>query len=152
VHWVQREAIIGGGILLCVALLGAFAGTLAPAPPAVATKTGQFSGPFLQTQSIQGYNVTLKVAPDTFGTNTFTVIIADAHGHPVQGAAVLAETTMLDMDMGSDALQLPADPSSVGTFSGQSGLDMAGHWQVRLRILPPNEKTFVIVVFLFATR
>ncbi|HEY4033984.1 MAG TPA: copper resistance protein CopC [Ktedonobacteraceae bacterium] len=152
VHWVQREAIIGAGILLCVALLGAFAGTLAPALPAVATKTGQFSGPFLQTQSIQGYSVTLKVAPDTFGTNTFTVTIADAHGHPVQGAAVLAETTMLDMDMGSDALQLQADPSSVGTFSGQSGLDMAGHWQVRLRILPPNEKTFVIVVFLFATR
>ena len=152
VQWVQREAVIGGGILLCVALLGAFAGTLAPPPPAAATKTGQFSSPFLQTQSVQGYHVTLKVAPDTFGTNTFTVTIADAQGHPVQGAAVLAETTMLDMDMGTDVLQLQADTSSAGTFSGQSELTMAGHWQVRLRILPPNEKTFMIVVFLFATR
>ena len=152
VRWVQREAVIGGGILLCVALLGAFAGTLAPAPPAAATKTGQFSGPFLQTQSAQGYHVTLKIAPDTFGTNTFTVTIADAQGHPVQGAAVLAETTMLDMDMGSDVLQLKADTSSAGAFRGQSELTMAGHWQVRLRILPPNEKTFVIVMFLFATR
>jgi copper transport protein len=153
-QWVQREAIIGGVILLCVALLGAFAGTLAPPPPpaAATTKTSSFSGPFPQTQSIQGYNVTLKVAPDTFGTNTFTVTVADNKGHTVQGAAVLAETTMLDMDMGSDVLQLEADPSSTGTFSGQGELTMAGHWQVRLRILPPNQKTFVVVVFLFATR
>src|SRR5204863_6557142 len=136
----------------CVAFLGAFAGTLAPTPSAVATRTGQFSGPFLQTQSVQGYSVTLKVAPDTFGTNTFTVTVADMQGHPVQGAAVLAETTMLDMDMGTDVLQLQADTSSPGTFSGQSELTMAGRWQVRLRILPPNEKTFVIVMFSFATR
>ena len=151
VQWVQREAIIGVAILLCVALLGAFAGTLAPAPPAV-TKTGSFSGPLLQTQSVGGYTVSLKVAPDTFGTNTFTVTLADTKGHPMLGAAVLAETTMLDMDMGTDVLQLQADSSSQGTFSGQSELTMAGHWQVRLRILPPHEKTFVVVVFLFATR
>src|SRR5258708_885042 len=116
----------------------------APAPPAAATKTGQFSGPFLQTQSVQGYHVTLKGAPDTFGTNTFTVTIADAQGHPVQGAAVLAETTMLDMDMGTDVLQLQADTSSAGTFSGQSELTMAGHWQGRFAILPPKLKKFKI--------
>src|SRR5205807_3507110 len=102
--------------------------------------------------SVQGYSVTLKVAPDTFGTNTFTVTINDTQRHPVQGAAVLAETTMLDMDMGTDVLQLQTDTSSSGTFSGQSALTMAGHWQVRLRILPPHEQRFVIVVFSFATR
>jgi copper transport protein len=151
-RWIQWEAVIGGGILLCVALLGAFAGTLAPLPPAVTPKTAQFTGPFQQTQAVQGYNVTLKVAPDTFGTNTFTVTINDAQQHPVQGAAVLAQITMLDMDMGTDVLQLQADSSSAGTFSGQGELTMAGHWQVRLRILPPNEQRFVIVVFSFATR
>ena len=36
--------------------------------------------------------------------------------------------------------------------SGQGELTMARHWQVRLRILPPNEQRFVIVVFSFATR
>jgi putative copper export protein/methionine-rich copper-binding protein CopC len=152
VQWVQREAIIGSAILLCVAFLGASAGTLAPTSPTTATKTGQASGPFLQTQSVQGYRVTLKVAPDTFGTNTFTVTVADIQGHPVQGAAVLAEITMLDMDMGTDALQLPAVPTSAGTFNGQGELTMAGHWQVRLRILPPKKKTFVMLVFSFATR
>jgi hypothetical protein len=96
--------------------------------------------------------VTLKVTPDSFGANTFTVTVTDAQGHPVQGAAVLAEITDLDMDMGTDALQLPADTTSPGTFSGQTDLTMAGHWQVRLRILPPNEKTFVILMFSFATR
>ncbi len=41
-----------------------------------------------------------------------TVIITDTQGRPVQGAEVLAETTMLDMDMGTDVLQLQADSSS----------------------------------------
>lgn len=150
-QWVQRETIIGGAILLCVTLLGAFAGTLAPAAPTAAT-TQTDSGPFLGTQSAHGYTVTLKVSPDTFGTNTFTVIMADGQGHPVQGAAVLAEITMLDMDMGTDALQLQAQTASPGTFSGQGELTMEGHWQVRLKILPPNEKAFVILTFRFATR
>ncbi|HEX3642938.1 MAG TPA: hypothetical protein VHV10_16765, partial [Ktedonobacteraceae bacterium] len=96
VRWIQWEAVIGSAILLCVALLGAFAGTLAPAPLPATPKTGQFAGPFLHTQSVQRYNVTLKVAPDTFGTNTFTVTITDTQGHALQGAAVLAQTTMKD--------------------------------------------------------
>lgn len=149
VQWVQREAIIGVAILLCVAFLGAFAGTLAPVAPTTTTKTG--SSPFLHTQSSHGYTVTLKITPGTFGTNTFTVTVADSHGHPVQGAAVLAEITMLDMDMGTDALQLQAQSTSPGTFNGQGELTMTGHWQVRLRLLPPNEKTFVIFLFRFAT-
>lgn len=106
----------------------------------------------MQKQVVQGYSITLKVTPDTFGTTTFTVTINDVQQHPVQGAAVLAQTTMLDMDMGTDVLQLQAASSSAGTFSGQAELTMAGHWQVRLRILPPNEQSFVIVVFSFATR
>lgn len=153
VQWVQREAIIGGIILLCVAFLGAFAGTLAPVPPATPAKTGSGSaGPFLHTQLAHGYSITLKVTPDTFGTNTFIVTVADTHGHPVQGAAVLAEITMLDMDVGTDSLQLQAQTTSPNTFSGQGELTMAGHWQVQLRILPPNKKTFMVFVFSFATR
>jgi copper transport protein len=149
VQWIQREAMIGGVILLCIALLGAFAGTLAPVPPTAPTKTG--SGPFLDTQSAHGYTITLKVSPDTFGTNTFTVIVADAQHHPVQGAAVLAEFTCVDMDMGTETLQLQAQSASSDTFSGPGELTMEGHWQVQLRILPPNEETFVLFVFSFAT-
>jgi hypothetical protein len=33
--WLQREALLGTLILLCVAFLAAFAGTLAPPPPPV---------------------------------------------------------------------------------------------------------------------
>ncbi|HLY30441.1 MAG TPA: copper resistance protein CopC, partial [Ktedonobacterales bacterium] len=95
--WLRREAVLGVGVLVCVALLGAFAGSLYSLPLA---PTGHSTGAFVQTKTAGAYHVTLKVTPDTFGTNTFTVTVKDAQGKPVSGAAVLIQTQMLDMDMG----------------------------------------------------
>nr|MBA2679808.1 copper resistance protein CopC/CopD [Ktedonobacteraceae bacterium] len=78
--WLQREAVLGTLILLCVAFLAAFAGTLAPPPPPVSATSQanqQPAGPYVQTQTAHGYRVTLQIAPATFGTNTFTVTLKD---------------------------------------------------------------------------
>ncbi|HEY4386656.1 MAG TPA: FixH family protein [Ktedonobacteraceae bacterium] len=147
--WLEMEALLGVVVLLCVALLGAFAGTLTTIPQST-SPTGQTSpahGPFLPTQRGQGDVITLRVSPDSFGTNTFRITVQDAQGHPVQGAAVLLETTMLDMDMGTQEVQLPAVPSSPGTFEGPTDLTMAGHWQIIVRLLPPNVKQYVRYTF-----
>lgn len=153
--WLRREAMIGVVVLLCVALLAAFAGSLTVAPPAGAsstTTTTGSSGPFTQTQSAGGYSLTLKVTPNTFGTNTFIVTVRDAQGKPVDGASVLIQTNMLDMDMGIQNAQLqPVGPSSPGSYSGQSDLTMAGHWQVTIKVLPPHSKQFVQSAFKFST-
>jgi copper transport protein len=147
-EWLQREALLGVGVLLCVALLGAFAGTLAPAPAGTPSNTAAPSGPFTQTQTASGYVVTLTVAPATFGTNTFTVKVRDAQGHPVEGAAVQIETTMLDMDMGVQTVQLqPQGARAPGTYTAQSDLTMAGHWQVTVKLLPPASSQSVSMQF-----
>lgn len=156
--WLRREAMIGGVVLLCVALLAAFAGSLTVAAPAGASNassaatSSSSSGPYTQTQSAGGYSLTLKVTPDTFGTNTFIVTVRDTQNQPVDDASVLIQTTMLDMDMGTQSLQLkPVGAASPGAYSGQSDLTMAGHWQVIVKVLPPSSKQFVQSSFKFGT-
>ena len=151
-NWLQMEALIGTAVVLCVALLAAFAGTLAPSSAASGApgQTVQTHGPFVQTQHAHGYALTLQVAPASFGTNTFTVTLQDVQGHPLPGASVLLETTMLDMDMGTQNTQLQAVPASPGTYRGQSDLTMAGRWAVTIRVLPPRENTFVLYHFTFS--
>ena len=71
--------MLGAAVLLCAALLGAFAGTLAAAPTGGATLTPQ-SGPFLATQQAGDYAITLNIVPAKFGSNTFTVTVKDSKG------------------------------------------------------------------------
>lgn len=134
--WLRREAMLGAAVLLCAALLGAFAGTLAAAPAGAQTQTTQ-SGPFLQTQQAGNYAVTLNVVPAKFGTNTFTVTVKDSKGAPVTNAIVLVTLTDLDMDMGveSEALK-PVGASQPGVYSGQGTLTMGGNWQVIVKVVP----------------
>jgi putative copper export protein/methionine-rich copper-binding protein CopC len=141
--WLRREALIGLGVLLCAALLGAFAGTLATPPIPIA---GASSGAYVNTATTTpngDYAVTLKVAPAKFGANSFLATVKDKSGKPVEGASVLLQTTMLDMDMGTESLQLQAVGSdSPGTYGGQADLDMGGHWGLAIKVLPAGGKDF----------
>jgi copper transport protein len=146
--WLRREAMIGVVILFCVALLAAFAGSLTPATASGATTSAATpatrSAHVVQTQHASNYAITLDVTPAAFGTNTFTVKVQDAQGKAVDGASVLLQTTMLDMDMGVQNVQLKAvGASAPGTYSGQSDLTMAGHWDLLIKVLPPNGTQFV---------
>lgn len=141
--WLRREAALGVAILLCVALLAAFAGSLAPTLPAAANpSTTSTRAAYVSTPvTAGGLSVVLRVDPAAFGTNTFTVTVRDANGKPVDGAGVAIVTQMLDMDMGVQTAQLkPA--GQPGVYSGQSDLTMAGHWDIIVRVLPPSSSRF----------
>jgi len=139
--WLRREALLGVGVLLCVALLTLFAGTLAPTQAASPAGGG---GAFKQTRTASGYAITLAVNPARFGSNTFTVTLASAQGTPVAGASALLQTQDTDMDMGTQSVQLqPVGASQPGVYSGQGDLTMAGHWSMTVKVLPPGAKTFI---------
>ncbi len=145
--WLRREALVGMGVLICVALLGVFAGSLST-PLTGATASTSSTGASIQTQQAGDYAVTLKVVPATFGTNTFTVTVKDKQGQPVDGAAVILQTEMLDMDMGTQSVQLKAmGATAPGSYSGQADLTMAGHWELTVKVLPPKAKDFVTTNF-----
>lgn len=135
--WLRREAMLGAAVLLCAALLGAFAGTLV-APPTSAGTTAP-TGPFLQTQQVGDHTITLNVVPAKFGANTFTVTVKDSKGQPVSNAIVVATTVMLDMDMGEESATLtPVGADQPGVYSGQGNLTMGGHWKIIVKVALPG--------------
>lgn len=143
-NWLRREALLGAAVLLCVALLAIFSGTLSPAQASVPASSGAYTA----THTVQGYHIQLNVDPASFGTNTFTVTVTDPQGKSANGAAVLIITNMLDMDMGQQSTQLKSTgASSPGVYTGTSDLTMAGHWEVIVKVLPSGAPNYLSTQF-----
>jgi copper transport protein len=140
---LRWEPLLGVGVLLCTGLLNVFAGTLLPATPVPPPTTQQQPAPnkpftTTVTTSDHLYTAQLQISPNRFGPNTFTVHVLDKNGKPDTNVGVSLYTTMLDMDMGTTALNL--QPDNKGGFSADGDLDMAGNWQIRVEIRTPDFK------------
>ncbi|HYT36573.1 MAG TPA: copper resistance protein CopC [Ktedonobacteraceae bacterium] len=137
---LRWEPVLGVGVLICVGLMNVFAGTLSPI--AVAQQQQQTgSKPQLYSASVHTkdgkFTVTLSVNPNRFGTNVFTVSAVDTStGAPATNIGISLYTTMLDMDMGTDTVNLL--PDGKGHFSGSGDLSMPGNWQIRIQIRTPD--------------
>ena len=137
---LRWEPFLGVAVLICVGLLSVFGGTLTPttaaqqAGPPTAT-----AAPFHATAKTKDgtLSVTLYINPNTAGPNGFLVSVADARtGAPVTNVGVSLYTTILDMDMGTDSVNL--QPDGKGHFSGTGDLVMGGNWQIRIQVRTPN--------------
>ena len=128
---IHRLSMIGGSLLLLIAavvLLVACAtgGTGVQASP---TSAAAFHTSLKTTDG--QFVIQFSVTPNRLGLNVFTVEVADARsGKPVSGLQVQLATTMLDMDMGTDQVNLL--PDGHGQYSAQGTLSMGGHWEIRL--------------------
>jgi copper transport protein len=115
--------------------MNVFAGTLQPtvANPAQQQQTAP-AKPFITTVKTTDnqFTINLTVSPNRFGTNVFTVSVLDSHGAPDTRVGVSIYTTMLDMDMGTDTVNL--QPDGKGHFSAQGDLSMSGNWKLRIEI------------------
>ena len=135
---LRWEPLLGVGVLICVGLMNAFAGTLSPVVPAQ-QQAPAHAKPFNTTlkTSDNKFTIAFNVNPNTFGTNVFTVSVVDnTTGKPTTNVGVSLYTTMLDMDMGTDTVNLL--PDGKGHFSASGDLDMPGHWQIRIQIRTPS--------------
>lgn len=81
--------------------------------------------------------VQFSVTPNRLGLNVFTVQVQDASsGKPALSLRVQLMTTMLDMDMGTDQVDLPSNGH--GQYSAQGTLSMNGHWEIRILLRAPD--------------
>jgi uncharacterized membrane protein len=137
---LRWEPILGIGVLICTGLLNVFAGTLLPpaANPAQPQSPTTPAKAFTTTvkTSDNKFTVTLSISPNHFGPNVFTVSVLDSNGKPDTNIGVSLYTTMLDMDMGTDTVNL--QPDGKGHFSASGDLSMGGNWQVRIQIRTPD--------------
>ncbi len=132
---LNYEPVLGVAVLLCTGLLTIFAGTLQPiSKPAAAPPTIK---PYITTITTTDKKFTLnvKVSPDRFGPNVFTVTVMDSKGQPVPAGQVGVSlyTTMLDMDMGTSP-GLNLQPDGKGHFTGTGDLEMPGNWALRVQL------------------
>jgi copper transport protein len=135
---LRWEPLLGVAVLVCAGLLNVFGGTLLPAT-AAQPQTGGQSKPFnTSVRTTDGkFTATLNINPNRFGTNVFTVSVVDNSTHAsTTNVGVALYTTMLDMDMGTDNINLL--PDGKGHFSAPGDLSMGGHWAIRIQIRTPD--------------
>ncbi len=148
--WLRRQALLGGAVLLCLALLGIFAGSLMSAAPGPVGSANATPTPFSGQHSIAGLDMRLTVTPDAFGPNTFTVAVKDISGKPVTDALVFVTITSTDMDMGVENPQLQPIAGTPGSYSAEANITMAGNWQAVVAVTAPGTKTSIQATFLFS--
>ena len=133
------EPLLGVAVLICVGLMNVFAGTLSPTATAQQQQTTTNARPYNTTVKTTDnkFTIIFNVNPNRFGTNVFTVNVVDNKtGKPTTNVGVSLYTTMLDMDMGTDNVNLL--PDGKGHFSASSDLSMGGNWQIRIQIRTPD--------------
>src|SRR5207302_304878 len=133
--------LIGVAVIVCVGLMNVFAGTLSPTVPAQqqqhpTTGTTQAFNTSVHTTDNK-FTVELNVNPNRFGTNVFTVTVVDNSTHkPTTNVGVSLYTTMLDMDMGTDTVNML--PDGKGHFSANGDLSMPGDWLIKIQVRTPD--------------
>jgi copper transport protein len=147
---LRWEPWLGVGVIICVGLMNIFAGTLTtPTTPTTPQSTAKAFHGIAKTTDGK-YSVTLNISPNRLGPNIFTVEVADTQTGKPLGANEVGVTiyaTMLDMQMGTDSVNL--QPDGKGGFSATQDLVMNGKWaiEVQLRTLDNqlHQANFTIV-------
>lgn len=142
---LRWEPLLGVIVIICVGLMNVFAGTLQPASANQPQQTQQQPAvapvkPFNATvqTSDKLYTVKVTITPARFGANVFEASVFDSKGKQDSNVGVSIYTTMLDMDMGTNAVNL--QPDGKGSFSTNADLDMPGNWQLRIEVRTPDNK------------
>jgi copper transport protein len=146
---LRWEPLLGVAVLICVGLMNIFAGTLTPVASGQQQTTAK-ARPFTTTVKTTDnkFTVTFNVNPNRFGTNVFTVSVVDNKtGKATTNVGVSLDTTMLDMDMGTDRVNLL--PDKQGHFSASGDLSMGGNWQFRILIRTPDSTLHEAKVHLY---
>ncbi len=138
---LRWEPLLGVMVIVCTGLLAVFAGTLQPAalPAPSSTTSTQQNAPAKPFHTIvettdKKFQVKVSVDPNRFGENTFSATVMDSSGKPVPDTSVGVSlyATMLDMDMGTEPINLK--PDGKGNFSAKGDLSMGGHWGLRVQV------------------
>jgi copper transport protein len=147
---VLLRRLVQGEIAFVVAAIF-FAALLSSLPPPAAAlaRIGSVNarvgpGPVVETVQKNGYTAKIHVSPNRAAVpNTFSVeVLRD--GKPVT-AVVLAQFTMLDMEMGNQEYRLQQVRPGVFERSAPA-LVMVGHWAIQFEITPPGQPSFSVLL------
>jgi copper transport protein len=145
-HAMHILAALGGGVLLCGALMAFYAPPIVF--PDVTYKLTITSNPAPQqnvlTQQAGNLSVSFQLQPGRVGVvNTMRITLKDkATGQPVTNARISASTNMQIMDMGTVNKELAAAGSDgiyTATFQPGESFSMIGAWIISFTIQQPGQ-------------
>jgi len=139
---ISVQTWLGGGVLLCLALMAYFAPPIVfpnvtyTNPPVQAATTTS-----MQTQQVGDLSVTLQIIPAKVNApNTLILILTDRSGNVVKNARVQVSTNMQIMDMGTAHATINGGNAVYSTtFDKGAAFSMAGAWNVDVTIERPNQ-------------
>jgi Cu+-exporting ATPase len=150
---VSREwaPLLVGLTLVLLMLLPLAVGTLrdlatGPAPVGGSGASAQFQA--TRSTSDGRLTVMLTISPDRFGPNVFTVTLPPQQAGQVRSISL--ESSMLDMDMGSEVIPLASVGG--GRFQGNGSLSMTGNWQVQVLITTTDGSLHTVTFDLTASQ
>jgi copper transport protein len=129
---IRVEAALAVVLLVIVGALT----SLSPPPPGVAARSASGSAPLAYQGKMADLVYSLVINPGRVGMNTFEVSLKGRDGQPLTKAdGVRLRFTLLDMDMGTQELDLMPVPDQPGHYTVNSiALSMSGHWKMTLLV------------------
>ncbi len=126
-------------VVFCLAVM--FFGTLDLGPWLIAPKASAAD----QVRTGGPYTLELRTTPDqptVLEQETLSVTVRDAAGHPVDGAALQVQPTMVTMPM-SEPTTL-AHPLGGGRYTATLRFDMPGAWQLVVTLSMPDRASYTV--------
>ncbi len=148
---VNVQTLLGGGILLCAALMSFYSPPIVypnisyTNPPATVTGTPTTNN--TQQQKVGTFMVGIQVLPGRVSsTNTLIVSITDAKGKSVTNARVEIITSMQSMDMGTAIQKATVRGATyAATFAPGAAFSMSGLWNIEIRFQIPGQAAQKVV-------
>jgi len=142
---VQGEVLFLAGAVFAAAVL-----TSLPPPASALARVKDIAarvgpGPVSTVIDKGPYKIHVQVAPNRAAVNNSFRITVTKDGHPVQGAEVVTQFNMLDMEMGTQSYRFRQ--TRPGSFSKSApALVMVGHWGLQFEVTIPGQQPFVITL------
>ena len=142
---VQGEILFVTGAVFAAAVL-----TSLPPPASALARVKDIAarvgpGPVSTVIDKGPYKIHVQVTPNRAAVNNSFRITVTKDGQPVQGAEVVTQFNMLDMEMGTQSYRFRQ--TRPGSFSKSApALVMVGHWGLQFEVTIPGQQPFVITL------
>jgi copper transport protein len=142
---VQGEILFVAGALFAAAVL-----TSLPPPASALARVKNIAarvgpGPVSTVIDKGPYKIHVQVTPNRAAVNNSFRVTVTKDGQPVQGAEVVTQFNMLDMEMGTQSYRFRQ--TRPGSFSKSApALVMVGHWGLQFEVTIPGQQPFVVTL------
>jgi copper transport protein len=144
--------LVGGevGLVVVAIFVAGVLSSLAPPPKALAgigrAAATVGPGPVTRTVSHGPYRLTFRITPNRAAVPNAFLVKVTKGGRPVEGADVVADFDMLDMEMERQAYRLA--PQGRGAYGKRSvpSLVMVGRWGLSFSVSIPSQRPFQVVL------